>query len=223
VLRTEERQAWQRLIRVLGHEIGNSLAPIQSLAGSLRGLLDGGAALSDEMRGDLRDGLGIIDTRAQALSRFMTSYATLARLPPPNPGPVVVRAWVERVAALETRVPVRVEPGPELTLTADGDQLDQLLINVLKNAADATLAADRGQEAIVVGWELAGSFVDVLVRDRGTGISNPDNLFVPFFTTKPSGCGIGLVLSRQIAEAHRGSLSLANADGGCEARVRLPR
>jgi signal transduction histidine kinase len=219
VLREEERQTWQRLVRVLSHEINNSLAPIQSLAGSLARVLDDPSRPHDRDE-DLRQGLSVIADRSQALSRFMASYARLARLPPPTFKPVNVGAWIRRVARLETRLEVRVESGPDVTLQADGDQLDQLLINLLSNAVDAAHPAG----GVSVGWERKGGNLEVWVRDEGPGISDLENLFVPFFTTKPHGSGIGLVLSRQIAEGHGGSLSLRNRTGrpGCEAVLRLP-
>jgi nitrogen fixation/metabolism regulation signal transduction histidine kinase len=220
VLREEERQTWQRLVRVLSHEINNSLAPIQSLAGSLEGLLVREPA-PDGWREDLGRGLSVIAERARALGRFMASYARLARLPPPRLEPLDVGAWVRRVALLETRLPVAVQAGPDVLIRADGDQLDQLLINLIANAADAALKTGGGVE---VSWRRNGGDVEVRVTDEGTGISDSANLFVPFFTTKPRGSGIGLVLSRQIAEAHGGTLSLRNrADArGCEACLRLP-
>lgn len=219
-LREEERQAWQRLVRVLSHEINNSLAPIQSIAGSLRALL-GRTPRPDDAEDDLRRGLGVIGGRAESLSRFMRSYARMARLPEPVLGPVDVTAWVDRVTALEKRLPVRVVPGPPLALLADGDQLDQLLINLVSNAVEA--AAETGGGARVEWGELDGS-LDLRVVDDGPGLPATANLFTPFFTTKRSGSGIGLVLSRQIAEAHGGTLSLDDRDDGrgCVARLRLP-
>ena len=220
VLREEERQAWQRLIRVLGHEINNSLAPIKSIAASLRDLL-ARPTLPGDWREDLGDGLAVIAGRSESLSRFMAAYALLARLPSPQPKPMDVEQWVRRVAHLETRLPVRVAPGPPMTISADGDQLDQLLINLVRNAADASLET---QGAVEVGWMRSGGMLDVWVRDNGLGVSDTTNLFVPFFTTKPNGSGIGLALSRQIAEAHGGALTLENRRDarGCEARLRLP-
>ena len=220
VLREEERQAWQRLIRVLGHEINNSLAPIKSIAASLRDLL-ARPTLPGDWREDLGDGLAVIAGRSESLSRFMAAYALLARLPSPQPKPMDVEQWVRRVAHLETRLPVRVAPGPPVTISADGDQLDQLLINLVRNAADASFET---QGAVEVGWMRNGGMLDVWVRDNGLGVSDTTNLFVPFFTTKPNGSGIGLALSRQIAEAHGGAPTLENRRDarGCEARLRLP-
>jgi PAS domain S-box-containing protein len=220
VLREEERQTWQRLVRVLSHEINNSLAPIQSLAGSLARLLDDPAGPADR-EADLRQGLSVIADRSRALSRFMASYARLARLPPPTLQPVDVGAWIRRVARLEGRLEVQVEQGPEIIVQADGDQLDQLLINLLSNAVDAALMTRGG---VSVGWRRRGANLEVSVKDEGHGVSDLENLFVPFFTTKPKGSGIGLVLSRQIAEGHGGALVLRNRSdrAGCEALLRLP-
>jgi nitrogen fixation/metabolism regulation signal transduction histidine kinase len=222
-LREEELQAWQRLVRVLSHEINNSLAPIKSIAGSLLALLERTPHPPDAAD-DLRRGLAVIGGRSEALVRFMSAYARLAKLPPPHRAPVDVGAWVHRVVALETRLPVTVIDGPPVVVHADGDQLDQLLINLLRNAVDASLET-RGR--VVVRWMRASAdgTLRLTVEDEGPGLSNSANLFVPFFTTKPQGSGIGLVLSRQIAEAHGGSVSLENRTDrrGCIATVRLGR
>ena len=229
-LRDEERQAWQRLIRVMGHELNNSLAPIQSVAQSLESgvnsLRNEGdnlqPAVNRALLDDIQQGFGIIRSRTEALGRFMAAYSRLARLPAPKLAPVSVRDWISRVTKLETRVKVKIQEGPEVTISGDADQLEQLLINLLHNAADAVL--ECGTQASV-GWSSQDSQLEVWVRDDGPGIQNTANVFVPFFTTKPGGTGIGLALSRQIAEAHGGTLTLENRRGtrGCEARLRLPR
>jgi nitrogen fixation/metabolism regulation signal transduction histidine kinase len=219
-LREEERQAWQRLLRVLGHELNNSLAPIRSIAGSLETLVRRDP-LPGDWREDLEGGLAVINSRAEALTRFMQAYSRLARLPEPKMQPLDLGACLRRVLSLEMRLPIEAIPGPYITLQADSDQLEQLLINLLRNAVDAALETGGG---VTVRWIREGSFVDVLIQDEGPGLSSTANLFVPFFTTKPGGSGIGLVLSRQIAEAHGGSLGLHNRTDrrGCEARLRLP-
>jgi len=221
VLREEERQAWRRLVRVLSHEINNSLAPIKSIAESLRGVLEReGGRRADSSDDDFARGLAIIAERSESLRRFMASYARLARLPPPTIGPVPVKALIHRVAALDRRRPVRVREGPDVVIRADADQMEQLLINVISNAVDAALETDG---AVTVTWTVERSAVEIRVDDEGPGLPDPANLFVPFFTTKPGGSGIGLVLSRQIAEAHGGNLTVGNRTdrSGCTARLRL--
>jgi nitrogen fixation/metabolism regulation signal transduction histidine kinase len=219
-LRDEERQAWQRLIRVIGHELNNSLAPIKSVAASLESLL-GRSELPGDWRDDTRRGLGVIAARAESLGRFTGAYARLARLPRPALAAVDVRRLVERVARLESRLSVVLLPGAPTIIDADADQLEQLLINLVRNAVDASLETGGSVRA---GWTRQHDRVEIWIDDDGPGLSNTANLFVPFFTTKPAGSGIGLVLSRQIAEAHAGSLTLANrSDGpGCRALLVLP-
>ena len=219
-LREQELQAWQRLVRVLGHELNNSLAPIKSIAGTLETVL-GREPLPDDWRQDMRRGLSVISSRSESLSRFIGAYARLAKLPRPQVQPLPIAASVERALSFETRVPVRVEPGPDFLIRADPDQLEQVLINLLRNAADASLPAGT---PISIGWRRDGAMIEIRVKDSGPGLSTTANLFVPFFTTKPGGSGIGLVLSRQIAEGHGGALTLENrGDGpGCVALLRIP-
>jgi nitrogen fixation/metabolism regulation signal transduction histidine kinase len=219
-LREEERTAWQRLLRVLGHELNNSLAPIKSVAGSLADLMHRDPEPSD-WREDMQRGLGVISSRADSLARFVESYSKLARLPPPRLEPLKIGTLVSRVASLETRLPVNVVGGPDVMVRGDDVQLEQLLINLVRNAVDASMET-RG--IVEVGWRQNNSHVEVWVRDEGPGLASTANLFVPFFTTKAEGSGIGLVLSRQIAEAHGGTLTLENRQQfrGCEAKLRLP-
>ena len=219
-LRDEELQAWQRLVRVIGHELNNSLTPIKSIAQSLELLLTADPQPEDWQE-DMSKGLNVIATRSESLSRFMSSYARLAKLPPPKFAPVEINALLRRVTTLETRTQVFFEECPPLTIQGDADQLEQILINLIRNAVDAV--QETGGR-VFVRHQRTATTVQITVRDEGPGLSNTSNLFVPFFTTKRGGSGIGLVLSRQIAEAHDGSVTLQNAaDGpGCEARLILP-
>jgi PAS domain S-box-containing protein len=227
-LREEERLVWQRLVRVLSHEINNSLAPIKSIAASLQQLLQREAVPADRDT-DLSQGLSVIAGRAESLNRFMAGYARLTRLPRPQLEPVDVREWIDRVVALEKRLAIHVAAGPPVVIRADGDQLDQLLINLVGNAVDAALEtagkdAAGQQGAVSVDWQRADDCLEVRVLDDGPGLPDTANVFVPFFTTKRTGTGIGLVLSRQIAEAHGGTLNVENrADQrGAVAVLRLP-
>lgn len=219
-LREEERLAWQRLVRVLGHELNNSLTPIKSIARSLENML-ARTPRPEDLEEDLARGLSVISSRAESLNRFMTAYAVLAKLPRPELRPMDVGIWVRQSVGLETRKKIELIAGPELTIHGDQDQLEQLLINLLRNAVDA--AAQTGGGASVA-WRTNNGFLEISVEDEGPGLSNTSNLFVPFFTTKPGGSGIGLALSRQIAEGHHGTLTLENRAGGkgCEAKLRLP-
>lgn len=219
-LREEELQAWQRIVRVLGHELNNSLTPIKSIAGSLGQLLKRDP-LPDDWKDDTQRGLEIIATRSDNLSRFMAAYARLAKLPRPVKTMVALRQLLDQVARLETRMPVDVLNGPELMIEADRDQIEQALINLVRNAVDA---ATEKTGRVEITWERNHNQVEISILDEGPGLLNTTNLFVPFFTTKPGGSGIGLVLSRQIAEAHSGSLTLTNRENttGCEAKLVLP-
>jgi two-component system nitrogen regulation sensor histidine kinase NtrY len=226
-LREEERLAWERLIRVLGHEINNSLTPIKSIAGSLRGRLGALNSASGESA-DFERGLEVIENRSESLNRFLQAYRQLMGLPAPRLAAVSVAALAQRVALLERRVAVTVEGVADVVVQVDADHIEQALINLVRNAADAALSPDEireGDPHIKIVWTSSGSEVVIGVLDNGPGLSNAGNLFVPFYTTKPGGTGIGLVLAQQIAQAHRGSVQLANrTDGfsGCRAELRLP-
>jgi PAS domain S-box-containing protein len=220
-LREEERRAWQRLVRVLGHEMNNSLAPIKSLAASLESLLRRDPLPSD-WKDDAGAGLNSIASRADSLSRFLRAYTRLTKLPPPQRQNVDLASLVQRVVDLEPRLKLEVLSGPEKTIFADAAQIEQALINLVHNAVDAALETDGN---VAIGWRDKEGCVEIFIQDDGPGIMNPANLFVPFFTTKPEGSGIGLPLSRQIAEAHGGSLVLVNRENGrgAQALLRLPR
>jgi signal transduction histidine kinase len=220
-LREEERRAWQRLVRVLGHEMNNSLAPIKSLAASLESLLRR-EPLPTDWKEDASSGLNSIASRADSLSRFLQAYTRLTKLPPPQKQEIDLAKLIQRVVDLEPRLKVQVLPGPKTVIRADAAQIEQVLINLLHNAVDAALEMHGN---VALGWREKGNCVEILVEDEGPGIMNPANLFVPFFTTKPEGSGIGLPLSRQIAEAHDGTLALMNRKDrqGAQALLRLPK
>jgi nitrogen fixation/metabolism regulation signal transduction histidine kinase len=225
-LREEELRAWQRIVRVLGHELNNSLAPIKSIAGSLTTMLKSPQRAAD-WEDDMRGGLEIIAARAESLVRFMQAYARLARLPPPTSAPCALGPLLRRSVALETRAPVQVVDGPDVTVACDAAQVEQAIINLVKNAAEAVAeqrAAGRSAAGVRLSWRKIPHAVEIAIEDDGPGIAQTTNLFVPFFTTKPEGSGIGLVLCRQIAENHGGTLTLANRPDapGCVATLRLP-
>ena len=238
-LREEERGAWQRLIRVLGHELNNSLTPIKSIAGTLRAQISK-SVLNSDQHVDFERGLSIIEARAHSLNRFLQAYRQLAQMPPPIVRKTQLSPIVQRVAALEAGLQVQVLPSPPAELMVDPDQLEQMLINLMRNAVEAALEplhsfavlneagitdSQPRQPLVIVRWELTEKDLVLSIEDNGPGLGNPANVFVPFYTTKPSGSGIGLVLSRQIAEAHGGSVELLNRmdQQGCQARVVLPR
>jgi nitrogen fixation/metabolism regulation signal transduction histidine kinase len=252
-LREEERSAWKKLIRVLGHELNNSLTPIKSIAGSLSARLRE-AGMNTEQRQDFERGLEIIEARSASLNRFLQAYRALAQMPPPAIRRVALSPIVERVVFLETRIPITMLRGPDVTLMVDPDQIEQMLINLVRNAVEAALESGRARDSantsasahatpkvsgpadnslvsteapkpqVTLSWKLEEPHVVLNIDDNGPGLLNPSNAFVPFYTTKPAGSGIGLALSRQIVEAHGGSIELANRNGsgGCQVRILLP-
>lgn len=230
-LREEERKAWQRLIRVLGHELSNSLAPIKSIAGSLSSRIST-TPMDPGVRTDLQRGLEIIEARSASLHRFMEAYRRLAQMPAPAMRDVTLGPLVARAAGLETRIRVHVHPGPEIVFRADPDQLEQMFINLVRNAADAVLeigqatpTSSSSTDNVQVRWDAHPNEIVLTIDDNGPGLSNPANVFTPFYTTKPTGSGVGLVVSRQIAEAHGGRIEISNRQGtrGCSVKVVLPR
>jgi len=235
-LRQEERELWRRLLLRLGEELGDGLAPIRSLSTGLQDLLERGPA--SECEGEIREGLAVIASRSAALERLVAGHARLAGLPRPELRPVAVRELVSLVRSLETRLPVEVEEGPEIAAAQDKqlrvitrgrdvqmersliDRIWEPMVHLVRNAVDAARETHGG---VRVGWRVAESHLELWVDDDGPGLADPARLFVPFATTKPGGTGLGLVLSRQIAEAHGGMLTLENRPaGGCRACLRLP-
>ena len=215
----EERHNWQKLVRVLGHELNNSLVPIKNMSQTLESMVEN--VPQDELINDVRNGLRLIGKRADSLHRFIQGYARLARLPPPRLGRVDIHDLIERATEFENLSRVDIVKGPDVCIHADSDQIDQVMLNLLSNALDAT--ADNG-ERVCVKWQISGRYAQIDIEDRGTGIANTDNLFVPFFTTKSNGSGIGLVLCKQIVESHFGQIQLKSAEHheGCVATLLLP-
>jgi two-component system, NtrC family, nitrogen regulation sensor histidine kinase NtrY len=225
-LRAEERLAWHRIIRVLSHEINNSLAPIRSIARTL-GRMAAVTQLPMPISEHLTQGLDVIHERAGSLNRFLQNYTRVAKVPMPTRRAVSLQGLITHVASLEPRLVVKVVPGPGVDIYVDADQLEQALINLIKNAADAVLLKPEqamGPEAVTILWTTHSTDVEIVIRDEGIGLLETENLFVPFYTTKETGTGIGLLLSRQIIEAHHGTLILRNRAErcGCEVVAKLP-
>lgn len=225
-LRAEEQGAWKKIVRVLGHEINNSLGPIKSIADTLA-LTSTRLELPDPFNQNLQRGLEIIAKRSDSLNRFLQNYTKFTKLPNPNPRVVNLKTILTEAIAMESRLPITILPGPNVSILVDPDQLTQVFINLLRNAVDAVLdhATQKPEtDAVTVRWQVAKRDLQLWIRDRGIGLPDTENLFVPFYTTKSTGSGIGLVLSRQIIESHNGYLTIQNRkDGpGCEVGIKLP-
>jgi len=225
-LRSEERLAWQKLVRVLGHEFNNSLAPIKSLARTLAGMARNSSVLPEDDRQNFTHGLEVISDRAESLNRFLQSYTHLAKLPQPQKQLISLRALADHVINLESGLKILQLGGPEIEVAVDPTHMAQALINLTKNAVESVMlmpSAALAADAVTISWNMSDGFVNIWIRDKGLGLSGSENLWVPFYTTKQHGSGIGLLLSRQIIEAHGGTLSLRNRDDvtGCEVHIRL--
>lgn len=219
LLRREEQKLWTRLIRVLSHEVNNSLSPIISISESLRSIADRSDSEAIE---DTQQGLHVIQERASSLTRFVQRYAELARLPTPQCQSQDLRRVLTGLQTMAegSALEMDIAPSP-LPVFIDAGQIQQALLNLLKNAREAS---DTPQ-TIALRAQTQGQHIQLQIIDQGKGIANTSNLFVPLYTTKPGGSGIGLLICRQIIEAHGGSLTLRNRDDGpgCIAEMLLPR
>ena len=225
-LRAAERSAWQRLVRVLSHEINNSLAPIKSIARTLSRLSE--REILEAERENFRHGLEVIGARAESLNRFLQGYARLTKLPAISKRTVRLEELLQLIVSLEHRLTISISAGPPVLVRVDPDQIEQVLINICKNAVDAVLARQGMQllpASVVISWSVSGNDLQLLVRDNGIGLLDTSNLFVPFYTTKESGTGIGLPLSRQIVEVHGGAFMIRNREDGpgCEVEIKIPQ
>ena len=220
LLREEERQAWQKLLRVLSHEINNSIAPIASIGETLEKMVEKQYS-GTELDNDLKEGLGVITERAQSLNIFIQRYQKLAKLPLPTKTLFNIEPLVQSVTLLFPDANIELD-SKALVVYADKDQLQQVLVNLLKNACESMY--DNPKEKINVYWRKDNQYFEIEILDHGTGIKNMDNLFVPFYTTKPQGTGIGLSLSRQILVNHGGDLILKNRPehAGVQATLLIP-
>jgi len=221
MLRSEERKAWQSLVRVISHEINNSLSPIASISQSLQRLLIKQSNI-EEHTDFLIEGLTVIAQRTKSLGGFVNSYKQIASLPEPVKQLTSIASLVNKVTKLYPEDTVEMVTLDDVSLSVDAVQLEQVLINLVKNAVEAINNTGVSGK-VSISWQGVGKNFKLVIVDDGTGVSNPDNLFVPFYTTKAKGSGIGLVLCRQIIEAHGGKLSLANRSDakGCIAVIEL--
>ncbi|WP_063371337.1 sensor histidine kinase [Pseudoalteromonas luteoviolacea] len=215
-LRRNEQEAWQKLVRVLNHEVRNSLTPIYSMAQSLKALpIQDGSGLRDTM-------LDVIEKRSEHLLGFVASYSKLSQLPTPNKVSICLIGLSDRLQALFPKVIVRRSYEGEQPIYCDVEQLEQALLNLVKNAEQANALAGESEITLAIGRSDKYWHLDVI--DNGIGVGQSDNLFVPFYSTKEQGNGIGLVLSREIVRGQLGELTLENRQDkqGAIARISLP-
>ncbi len=222
LLRSEERKAWQNLVRVISHEINNSLSPISSISQTLMKVIQR-KGLELESDKDLYEGLKIISERAHGLSLFIDSYKQLAKLPAPQKKRTSIHQLLKKVCLLYSQQSIIIESTNDISLTIDPIQFEQVLINLLKNAIES-MSLSNPDGSIHIHWKELDFLCRITISDQGEGISNPGNLFIPFYSTKSNGSGIGLVLCRQIIEAHNGHLSIVNRKDrpGCNAILEVP-
>ncbi|HYG01692.1 MAG TPA: ATP-binding protein [Chryseosolibacter sp.] len=223
-LQKQELEAWQNLTRVLRHEIMNSITPISSLTSTLREILDHDMhrvdehwELKDEGADDLREGLGTIENRSRGLIKFIDAYREYTSLPKPKMTTVKLKDLIEKVSQLmkneikKTKINFHYESSSEyLTLQCDIEMIEQVLINLLKNAVEALAETEHPELRLIGRYD--ENVIKIEVIDNGPGIIREalEHIFVPFYTTKRTGSGIGLSLSRQIMQMHNGSLSVVS-------------
>ncbi len=216
----QERKAWQSLVRVLSHEMNNSMTPITAISQSMQTKLSDLSTAID--RQSLKEGVNIINERAKSLTSFIASYSQLSHLPKPNKISVELFQVLQVTAALFPKLTTEIADSCRLTLFVDKQQFEQVLINLFKNALEAM----AGQASALLAVSVSSDEFNTLISftDQGCGIANFDNLFVPFYSTKASGSGIGLALCRQIMFNHNGQICISNRQEaqGVEVRLTLP-
>jgi nitrogen fixation/metabolism regulation signal transduction histidine kinase len=219
VLREEELKAWKNLIKVISHEVNNSLYPIHSISQTLNKIV-ASSALEEDYQNDITEGLAVIGERANNLTDFIKRYAKVAKLPEPNKQIFTMERLLAHTAIIPANVnDIIIDDASYqlMELYADQSMMEQVLINLLKNALEAGAP-------VVLSWGEDDKCQWVHIVDHGTGITNPANLFVPFYSTKNTGSGIGLVLCQQILDKHNGAITIENrAEGGCLASIKLPK
>ncbi|MGX5173583.1 sensor histidine kinase [Aliikangiella sp. IMCC44653] len=224
LLKEKEREAWQNLLRVLSHELNNSLTPIATFSTTMLRKINKEQQVTDIEK--FKDGLSIIKERAESLNQFITSYSQLSHLPQANKQDF---NWAKKLKQLSKLFPdccvinnFKFKQDPKHVIQADPHQMEQVFINLLKNAREAMAGLEL--KKIEINAEVANENLIITIKDCGSGIANPKNLFVPFYTTKKSGSGIGLTLCQQILSSHDATLHLTNRENsaGAQATIVFP-